>query len=159
MEMRAAIAVAVFAAIASLHAQTQSVSGRVVADATGEPLVNARVAINSTQSVPGVLSDRDGRFSIGTPAGKYSVVASKTGYASREITSSGNGPIEIRLQRAAAISGQVVDEFGDPVVEARLIAESAVAPPAPAATVATTFTDDLGEYRLPGLATGVVTVA
>jgi hypothetical protein len=68
-------------------AQSQvTVSGRVVADATGDPIPNARIAV--TPPVPGapvVLSDGNGRFSISIPAGQAKVVASKSGYAKSEM--------------------------------------------------------------------------
>jgi carboxypeptidase family protein len=83
--------------------------------------------------------------------------ASKTGYGRRELVVSAAGPIEIRLSRAAAVAGRVVDDFGDPIVSARVVVE-AVGTSSPPPTTATT-TDDAGEYRLAGLTAGSVVVA
>jgi Carboxypeptidase regulatory-like domain len=133
-----------------------TISGRVVADGTGEAIANARVALAGPQAPPVVLTDADGRFAVSVPSsGRYSVVASKSGFArSAAAPAAGTQAIEIRLRRGAAISGRVLDEFGDPVTGARV---AVLAPQASAANVppvATTDTDDLGEYRLAGLAAG-----
>jgi len=137
--------------------QPITISGRVVADDTGDPVPNARVSvIAANQSPLVVLSDRDGRFTVQAPAGRYTLQASKTGYARREwaVTAA---TVEMRLVRAAAISGHVVDQFGDPMVGVRIVVETVDAPPN-TSTLATT-TDDAGEYRMAGLAAGSVVVA
>ena len=75
--------------------------------------------------------------------------------------------------RSSVVTGRVVDQFGDPVINARVVAEAAPvgdAPPAPTEraapsiapgprTLAATFTDDRGEYRLAGLAAGDYAIA
>jgi hypothetical protein len=65
-----------------------TVAGRVVADETGDPLANARVSIKAASGVgaPVVLSDADGHFVFNVPAGRHSVVASKSRYARQEVT-------------------------------------------------------------------------
>jgi hypothetical protein len=87
----------------------------VVADSTGDPIRNARVMLTPVpKTTPGVLTDRDGRFSVTAPAGRYDVTASKSGYARSESTPATSGEaIKIRFV-SAAISGRVLDEFGDP---------------------------------------------
>src|SRR5436190_18918191 len=96
--------------------QTVTISGRVVADETGQPLANARVSISSAAlRTRVVLADGDGRFALSGPPDRSTVVAAKSGYAKGEATATGGQAIEIRLTRAAAISGRVVDECGDPV--------------------------------------------
>src|SRR5438132_12737438 len=86
--------------------QPQTITGRVIADDTGDPLHNARVSLSpSAQGTPVVLSDADGRFTITVPAGRYNVVASKTGYGRRETPIAESDRVEIRLRRSAAISG------------------------------------------------------
>jgi len=103
-----------------------------------------------------VVSDRDGRFSLPAPEGRHNVVATKTGFARGQATTvAGAGPVEIRLRRGAAISGRIIDEFGDPVVAARVFIEA----PRTSAVVATTGTDDRGEYRIGGLSAGTFSVA
>jgi protocatechuate 3,4-dioxygenase beta subunit len=138
------------------------ISGRVVADDSGDPVRNARVAVTGPQPAPVVLTGPDGRFTFTVPSGgRYIVAASKTGYARREATPAVDGQaIEIRLRRSAAISGRVLDELGDPVISARVAAQTPQQSSAGnAAAVATTDTDDRGEYRLAGLPAGSYVVS
>jgi hypothetical protein len=99
-----------------------TISGRVIADVTGDPIANARVTLSpESRTSPVTLTDLDGRFSLTAPAGRYGVVTSKTGYARRETTPAIAGAMtEIRLKKGVAISGRVVDVFGDPVQGVRL---------------------------------------
>src|SRR2546428_13675720 len=56
------------------------VSGRVVADGSGDPIPNARVSItSSTLGTRVVLTDGDGRFAFSLPTERYTVTAAKTG--------------------------------------------------------------------------------
>ena len=137
----------------------------MVADSTGEPLPNVRITVMAdTSGAPVVLTDAEGRFTILAPAGR-GIVASKSGYARTELPPTTTGqPIEIRLRRGAAISGRVIDELGEPVIGARVTAELRSGSPPSYRTVATTETDDRGEYRLAalppaGYLVGVTTVA
>ena len=68
-------------------------------------------------------------------------------------------PIEIRLSRGAAISGRVIDELGDPVVAAQVVAEAAASTTTGFTVAASTETDDRGEYRLGSLQAGTFAVA
>ena len=80
---RVAVAAAILSAVAlTAHAQS-SVSGRVVSDATGDPIANARVSIATTapQGTPVVLTNSEGRFTLPAPQGRFTIGASKTGYA------------------------------------------------------------------------------
>jgi hypothetical protein len=61
--------------------------------------------------------------------------------------------------RGAAVSGRVVDEFGDPVINARVFAEVPATPGTQARTLAATSTDDRGEYRMHGIPPGVCVIA
>ena len=59
-----------------LPAQETEVSGRVLADETGDPVANTRVTLTSAaRGAPVVLTDGDGRFTIGASPGRHSVVA------------------------------------------------------------------------------------
>ena len=140
--------------------QRRILSGRVLTDGTGDPIANARVAlVPSGQGTPVVLTDHDGRFALTGPLTRATIAASKSGYSRREVTSTlQDESIEIRLSRGAAISGRVLDEFGDPVVGARVAAEAAKAGKN-AAAVATAEVDDRGEYRLGGLGPEPVVIA
>jgi hypothetical protein len=44
--------------------RTGTIRGRVVAAATGDPIRNARIALNDDARVVAVLTDRDGRFAL-----------------------------------------------------------------------------------------------
>jgi hypothetical protein len=143
----------VIAAVATPRAQS-SITGRVVADVSGESLPNARVALNlaNSQERVVVLSDREGRFSLPAPEGRHNVVATKTRFARGQATTiAGGAPVEIRLRRGAAIAGRVIDELGDPVIATRVTVEGV--------SGATTLTDDRGEYRVGGLPAGTFRVA
>jgi len=94
-----------FAAVVLVgHAQSPGLTGRVVADSTGEPVANARVTLTTTATVatlgaPVGLTDADGRFAIAGAADAQRVVASKSGYARSEPAATTGQPIEIRLRR------------------------------------------------------------
>jgi protocatechuate 3,4-dioxygenase beta subunit len=60
--------------------------------------------------------------------------------------------------RPAAIAGRVIDEFGDPVINARVTVEKERSLEA-YTIVSTAETDDLGEYRIGGLPAGTFVVA
>src|SRR5215831_2002105 len=101
--MRRNIVAAIVSTVALVaEAQTASVTGRVVADATGDPIPNVCVALAGPAAGSPVLTDGDGRFTLTAPAGRQSVIASKSGYARSDATPASAGqPIEIRLRRGA----------------------------------------------------------
>ena len=149
---------------------TSVIRGRVVSAATGEPLRKARVTL--LVNIPAVFTDNEGRFAFtNLPAGRYTVSARKTGYATTiyGAAQAGSPPIavevasratvdgiEIRMPKGAAISGHVIDQFGDPIERAFVTAQRLTrAGGLPnLVTQAATMTDDLGEYRLGGLPAG-----
>src|SRR5262249_2481514 len=103
---------------------------------------------------PSAVTDGEGRFSFSFPRGSYTIAASKTGYARRDVAqTSDDQPIEIRLQRGAVISGRVLDEWGDPVAGVNVTLEPSNGS-RDGRSIATATTDDRGEYRLPGLSEG-----
>jgi hypothetical protein len=170
---RAAAAVAILC-VASLtgHAQLPggpapesrqvTIHGRVVADDTGAPLPNTRLAIGGVENFGArvvVPVDEQGRFSYTPPKGPYRFTVSKAGYASQQILSARSGPPnEIRLYRAATISGRVMDDLGQPIVSARVSLHPWSDRPIPFTEVATADTDDRGEFRLGGVAEGTYVV-
>jgi hypothetical protein len=150
-----------------------SIRGRVLAADTGEPLRKARVTLAPAGShAPFVFTDGEGRYAFANlTAGRYTVAAHKAGFANaafgaRRLTSSpiqievADGAtvdaIDIRLSRAGAISGRIVDNFGDPIEQATVTAQQLVRTHGrfSTTTFATAITDDLGEYRLGGLPAG-----
>lgn len=129
------------------------IQGRVMA-ADGTPLARARITVDPAGSRPvSTAADADGRFEAALPAGARTVRIEKAGYVSREIAppSSRAGSIDVSLEPAAVISGQVVDPTGEPVVN-RAVRLVPVSRNASAARF--TQTDDRGEYRIGGLAAG-----
>jgi protocatechuate 3,4-dioxygenase beta subunit len=160
---RVALATVILSAVA-LTAQAQQtvrVSGRVLNE-SGEPIANARVTIiPATPGAPVVLTDGDGNFTFQTPPGRLKLTASKTGYGHRESNEmiAAAQPVEMRLQRGAAISGRVVDGHGDPILDVRVVAEIAATTGTGFTVAAATQTDDRGEYRLSSLAPDTFRVA
>src|SRR5262249_41692591 len=108
---------------------------------------------------PVVLADGEGRFSLPAPSGRFVVIANKTGYAREPIQVTAGAPIEIALQAAAAISGRVSDESGDPVLGARVMVERVQNGNQRRMTLAAFETDDRGEYRVGGLPAATVVVS
>ena len=117
------------------------------------------------------MTDVEGRFELkNLEAGSYRLTAAKTGfvtsvYGARSSADEGRllqvtaGRIvnvsDFKLARAGVITGRLLDEYGDPVVDARVAAGRPL-PRTPwyAAGTAITHTDDRGEYRLSGLGPG-----
>jgi protocatechuate 3,4-dioxygenase beta subunit len=137
------------------------VNGRVVAAETGDPVPNVRVTVSQQGTgMPVVLTDRDGHFRLSVPTGLTRIVARKTGFAPESAMATMNGvPSDIRLRRAASISGRIVDEFGEPVVDARVIVEPATTQPRAPIAAKSTETDDHGEYRVGGFGAGTFLVS
>jgi hypothetical protein len=154
---------------------TAVIRGRVIAAAGQRPL--AKVEVHATAGALHVnrvvLTDANGRYEIAElPAGRYLVSTNKPNYvraAYGERRPLGPGlPIEVAasqvvtkidflLQRTAAITGRINDEFGDPapgvmVAPMRYLyvnGERRMQSAGP-----TVSTNDLGEYRLYGLIPG-----
>jgi hypothetical protein len=154
---------------------TAVIRGRVIAAAGQRPLakVEVRATAGAVRVNRVVVSDANGRYEIADlPAGRYIVSTNKQNYVRAsygERRPLGPGaPIEVAagqivtridflLQRTAAITGRVVDEFGDPapnvmVMPMRYVyvnGERRMQPSGPSA-----LTNDLGEYRVYGLLPG-----
>lgn len=165
---------------------TAVISGRVLDADTGEPLRRASVqAFLTTAPTPGTnrsfvaRTDETGAYTIGElPAGVYTVRAQRGGYVEQTLgqTQPNSLPrrltiedrtklsgIDFRLQPGGVIAGRVTDDLGEPaegvfmrVLRARpwrgkvryLPAGGRMAP-----------TDDLGHFRIYGLAPGEYVLA
>jgi hypothetical protein len=136
------------------------ITGRVVTDSTSDPVRNARITLfPESQETPVVLTDAAGAFRLTAPLGRFSVVVTKPGYARADASPAVAGrPVEVRLKKGAAIAGRVVDERGDPVVGVQVAALKQPGAGIQPTTVATTSTDDRGEYRLAGFSDVTVVV-
>jgi hypothetical protein len=144
---------------ASAGAQGLELSGVVVAEGDGRPLPSARVTLTGgARDTPGAVTDASGRFTLSTPPlPGYRIAVSKPGYARLEVTAAPGAPLELRMRRASAVTGRLVDDAGDPIVSARVFATRT----ADGVEVAFGFTDDRGLYRLsiePGVPVTVTTV-
>jgi protocatechuate 3,4-dioxygenase beta subunit len=132
-----------------------AVTGQVVAAETGDPVPNVRVAVSQPiTGEPAVLTDGDGRFRLSAPTGVIRIVASKTGFAPESAAIMESEPAQIRLRRAASISGRIIDELGEPVVDARVVVEPASRQPGTPSRAKFAETDDQGEYRVGGFGAG-----
>jgi hypothetical protein len=97
--------------------------GRVIDDG-GKPLVNASVEVTAlpNDDLPETVTvGADGRFQVGPlPPGRYQALARVPDHvlvAPREVRLrvDGTASVELRLSRAAGLSGRAVDELGAPI--------------------------------------------
>ncbi|MEZ5285819.1 MAG: carboxypeptidase regulatory-like domain-containing protein [Vicinamibacterales bacterium] len=157
---------------------TASMRGVVVAADTGVPLRRAIVRANSTTGAGNAMvqTDEQGRFEVTRlPAGRYIVSVSRSGYVSMQFgqrapnqpgmpvtleDGQSNDKVHFVLARGGAITGRIVDEFGEPVSSAQVTAQrfsymSGVRRMTGAGGEGGfDRTDDLGQFRLYGLAPG-----
>ena len=158
---------------AAAAAATAAIRGRILTEG-GAPIRNARVGLTAEGHDEGfpVFTDAYGRFQFpGLTAGRYVLSVSKAGYVTTrfgawqpleppvplEVAAGAIlDNVDVRLAKGAAISGRLVDEDGNPVIGASVSAERLVrsATGLKTVTIKSSTTDDLGEYRLPELATG-----
>src|SRR5439155_16101466 len=115
------------------------------------------VIYSDATPLPAIFSDAEGRFTASPlPPGRYHLSATKAGYVLTTISRL-NPPapdaIQLRMPRAASVSGRLFDVFGDPVASIP-VAVSAIGATGPPVIVKTATTDDLGEYRVGGLVSG-----
>jgi len=167
-------------------ATTARIAGRVTIEGTNTPIASAMVMLFQVNAgrggppgpPPQTTTDSDGRFVFDrlTP-GAYRLSVQKTGFAPL------NGPgvptsspiqvvagqvvdnLDLHLQKGAVISGKVLDSSGEPLSDARIMAlrrmpmgrsgaQSRLMPAGPGGQ-----TNDLGEFRIAGLAPGDYYVA
>jgi len=138
------------------------VTGRVSDETTGDAVRHAQVAVSSAfGAAETTLSDPEGRFtSEGVAAGHITVTVNKPGFVRRTVAADMRGPstihVDIALTRGAAIAGTLTNDRGEPAVDAsvvvaRLTDEGGAAKSRP---IAISQTDDLGAFRVAGLAPG-----
>lgn len=168
----AAVIAGVVSVAAQQTAQTASIRGRIVAGDTGAPVRGASVMLSALNAAPSTsVTGDDGHFEIRDIApGRYVLQVTRTGYVTTRYDLAGqtNTYFEIRagqhinrgdlrLPRAGVITGRIVDTFGDPAAEVSVTAWGLeyFSPGEPRlASVKSTETNDLGEYRLFGLSPG-----
>jgi hypothetical protein len=166
--------------------QQAAVSGTVFEAGSHAPVAGAQVTLMSFTFRPQpdrppdplvATTDQNGRYRFDAlEPGRYRVSVQKAGFATMlgpglpEVTLKAgerHTDLNVTIQRGAAIVGRVLDENGEPIANANVmawrrppVANGAVAPARlgliPAGSAAQT--NDLGEFRLFGLAPGEVYV-
>ena len=154
---------------------TARIRGRVLAADSGAPLRRAQVRLASQdiRTAKNATTDTEGRFEFtDLPAGRYSLTVSKAGYLTLQYGQ--RRPLEpgkpldlaaaqvldktdVLLPRGGAVTGRIVDEYGEPLADATVQAlryqyvggQRQLAPAG-----RTAQTDDLGQYRIFGLPPG-----
>lgn len=101
-----------------------SLRGRVVDAASATPLAGQRVLLRGPAGSFGARSGRDGRYElVGLPAQRYALVVDDAAYVRFErsnltLTPGAAFNQDVALERAATLSGRVLDEQGVPVAGA-----------------------------------------
>lgn len=138
------------------------VSGTVASVSTGDPLRHARVfATVASGSAPATLTDDRGRYVLeGLTAGRHILTFIKPGYVRQTI------PVDVPLRDAdgvdaqmvkgAVISGALMDDLGEPVTSTSVMVHAVdnTGNATRAPIVAIGQADDLGQFRMSGLAAG-----
>lgn len=139
-----------------------AVSGRVVHGLTGEPVRKAMVTLTTQRTTVEGMTGSDGTFRIAqVQPGEYRMTATRTGFlrgtypaavkveAGQTVTG-----IEIRMNPQSVVAGKVVDEDGDPVERAFVSLVPSRGASARRGPMLGGATNDLGEFRLSGVAPG-----
>jgi carboxypeptidase family protein len=158
---------------------TGRVAGRITVDGTSAPVAGARVTLMPMSQgrpagpmgmPPQATTDQDGRFAFDRLApGPYRVDVQKAGFApinqprpqaavSVTVAAGQTSPLDVRLKKGAVITGRIVDSAGEPIAELSVVAmqraEAGTAAPRLIPAAGGAQTNDIGEFRLSGLAAG-----
>ena len=167
--------------------QTGRISGRITVAGADIPIAGVRIILMPAARPSGpmgmppqALTDQDGRYVFGRiAAGTYHVNVDKSGYApiadmmrmpTVQVVAGQTATFDLQLQKGAVIAGRIVDARGEPVTDARIMVLRRFTPPAGAAALRgmsrlipvggqSQQTNDLGDYRVAGLAAGEYFVA
>ncbi len=154
--------------------QLCKVEGRVVNAVTGEPLRKVSLTLRRMAASADTViatSDQEGRFVFeSVEPGTYQLTAERAGfllqaygsrglpYAGTPITLSAGQhlrELEFKLLPQGVISGRVVDDEGEPVPQVQVMAIRAGRGRARAGLLGSAMSNDVGEFRISGLAPGV----
>jgi protocatechuate 3,4-dioxygenase beta subunit len=163
------------AVVSAWGADTCLVRGRVINAITAEPLSKAQVTLRSrtNDNSSSVSADGTGTYSLAVATGQYELLVKKRGFVPRgtsmAVQGTGTGwscpaPADsqgvsnavIRLMPQAVITGRIADSDGEPIpgVTVQAIQSHGAGAAQRYSVAATATTNDLGEYRLFGLASG-----
>jgi hypothetical protein len=151
-----------------------TLEGRTVNSATGEPVKWANVTLQGgvvataggrggTVGSYTTTSNGEGTFAMqNLPPGRYSIRAERSGFTATSVPMTTLTPgqrmtgLELKMQPQAVIAGRVLDEHGEPVTRATVMAMSYSYTPAgkQLSPRSSATTNDLGEYRAFGLPPG-----
>ena len=158
-------------------AGTAAIRGRVFAADSGRPLRRARIVLQAPElggDTRSTSTSADGKYELkDLPAGRYTVLVSRSGYlqlryGQRRPFEQGNPlqvldrraveDVDFTLPRMSLITGRVFDEAAEPISGVRVFAMRSMFFEGrrrflPVAGPLTT-TDDAGQYRILGLAPG-----
>jgi len=155
-----ALCIVIIVVTASLHAQAPppqtTITGRVVAEATGQPVRRAYVIAHGpdTKTTRVTMSDGEGAFRFdGLPADRYRVGASKRPHLSAAIDATG-ADVVISLPTGAVVTGSVIDLLGQPASRTEV---SISGPALPSPQMVTT--NQQGDYRFYSLPPGDYTIS
>ncbi|MEI6946987.1 TonB-dependent receptor [Paraflavisolibacter sp. H34] len=93
-------------AAAAAWSQGRQVTGRVLKQATSEPLVGVTVAVKGQTTR--TTTNTEGRYTISVPAGSPVLVFSYVGHKPQEVTVGAQGTVDIKLEEEAAALSDVV---------------------------------------------------
>lgn len=152
------------------------IAGKVVDSLTGEALENVRVVITTPErrdrELGAVITKSDGSFQFLVERGSYHLVAERNGfgrqtYGARTLNDffgvsiicnaeTQNDNLMFRLYPPASISGQVIDQYGEPVSSAlvQLIRQVVVEGKRRAVNRGYFYTTDKGNFRFGNLDAG-----
>jgi protocatechuate 3,4-dioxygenase beta subunit len=154
--------------------ETCRVSGMVVKMADGAPLKSATVRLENDSDHEHIIAAKttaDGRFELrNVPSGRYKLKVTRNGYVENEygqqkqsdpgatfaLSPGQDKQVLFKLIPAAVIAGKVFDQDGEAVPRAVVVASREVYREGHRTLTSSGFaqTDDLGQYRLFGLAPG-----
>jgi hypothetical protein len=156
---------------------TALIRGRILAADTGKPLRRAQITLSAPElrGQPRVANtNADGRYEIkDLPAGRYTVSVTRSGYLTlrygqrrpleqatplQVLDRQAVEHIDFVLPRMGLIAGRMFDELGEPIANVRVSAMRSIYQEGRRRLVSASsgliWTDDAGQYRLPGLVPG-----
>ena len=91
--------------VQNVQQQVRKITGKVVDDKTGDPLIGVNVKVKGTTT--GTITDMDGQFTLTVTAKNPVIIVSYIGYSQQELTASGN-QLNIKLKEDAMALDEVV---------------------------------------------------